>query len=142
MTSEMHHGRCLCGLVQYEARGAPLRVAHCHCESCRRSTGCAIATFVGYRREQVTFATHDRSTYASSPGVTRGFCARCGTPLSYESERAPGELHLYVCTFDEPQRFAPTVHVHWAERVPWLEIHGALPRHLGGGSEPITSWGP
>ena len=84
----------------------------------------------------------DRSIYESSPGVRRGFCARCGTPVSYESDRTGDELHLYVCTFDDPQNFVPTGHVFHAERVPWFEIHDALPRFEDSGSGVISSWGP
>jgi hypothetical protein len=135
-------GGCLCGLVRFEADGDPLWVAHCHCSSCRHHTGSAVATFVGFRRSQVTFNTRDRSIYASSPGVWRGFCARCGTPLSYEAESAPGELHLYVGTFDEPAAFVATTHVFYGERLPWLELHDALPRHTAGGGGEPASWGP
>ena len=41
-------GRCLCGRVRYLAAGAPLWVAHCHCESCRRATGAPLATYAGF----------------------------------------------------------------------------------------------
>ena len=39
-------GRCLCGDIRYEYRGAPLKILHCHCESCRRHTSSPVATFV------------------------------------------------------------------------------------------------
>ena len=29
-------GRCLCGDVRYQFTGAPVKVLHCHCDSCRR----------------------------------------------------------------------------------------------------------
>jgi hypothetical protein len=137
-----HSGGCLCGLVRFDTDGEPLWVAHCHCASCRRHTGSSMATFVGFKREQVTFLSRDRSIYPSSPGVWRGFCARCGTPLSYESATAAGELHLYVGCFDEPEHFEPTLHVFYGEHLRWLEVHDALPRYdAGGGGEP-GSWGP
>jgi len=135
-------GGCLCGKVRFETEGDPKWIVYCHCQSCRRHTASPVAAFAGFRREQVTFATPDRSIYASSPGVWRGFCARCGTPLSYESERSAGELHLYVGTFDEPGALMPQSHVFFAEHLPWVELHDALPRFdSGGGDEPIA-WGP
>jgi len=137
-----HNGGCLCGLVRYRTDGKSLWVAHCHCNSCRHHTGSAIATFAGFRREQVTFLSRERSVYSSSPGVSRGFCARCGTPISYEAEAFPGELHLYVGTFDDPENFVPQSHVFYAERLPWLETHDALPRFAGRGSGEVDSWGP
>ncbi|MCH7778639.1 MAG: GFA family protein, partial [Gemmatimonadetes bacterium] len=73
-TSETHPGGCLCGAVRFEARGKPLWIAHCHCQSCRRNTGSALATFVGFAGEGFAYLAGAPATYASSPGVTRGFC--------------------------------------------------------------------
>jgi hypothetical protein len=127
--TDTHTGRCLCGAVRYRTEGKPLWVAHCHCESCRRQTGCAVATFVGFREGQVRFTKGAPAIFESSPGVRRGFCAACGTPLTYGGERAPGEVHLYVATFDDPESFAPTVHVHVGEKLPWFDTADDLPRY-------------
>jgi hypothetical protein len=143
MSNRRETGRCLCGEVRFEAYGEPLWVAHCHCQSCRRSTGAPVTTFVGYRRDQVSVLGGERRIYESSPGVTRRFCGRCGTPLSYEADRFAGEIHLYVCTLDAPDRFKPGFHVHFGEKVAWLDLHDDLPRYArsGRGVEP-SSWGP
>jgi hypothetical protein len=120
-------GRCLCGAVTFEARGTPLWVVHCHCESCRRQTSSPATTFAGYLLRQVSFATSVRRVFESSPGVQRSFCARCGSPLSYEASRFPGEIHLYVATFDDPAPFVPQRHVNYGERVAWLRLDEHLP---------------
>ena len=122
-------GGCLCGAVRYRVDAPPIWVGYCHCTSCRRGTGAPVTTFVGARADSVTFTTGVRALYASSPGVRRGFCARCGTPLTYEGDRFPGETHFYVSTFDDPQAFRPTFHVYCEERLEWLEIADSLPRH-------------
>ena len=122
-------GQCLCTAVQFEARGHPIWVGHCHCQSCRRHTGSAVATFVSFRPEQIQFSRDARRTYCSSPGVRRKFCGECGTPLSYEADRFPGELHLYLCSLNEPERYLPQFHVFYRERVPWFEVADELPRH-------------
>ena len=80
-------GGCLCGAVRYRIDAPPLWTAYCHCATCRRSTGAPVTMFVGARSESVRFTAGERAMYASSPDVQRGFCARCGTPLTYESER-------------------------------------------------------
>ena len=128
-----HRGRCLCGDITFVARGAPIWVVHCHCRSCRLNTGSAMATFVGYRTEQVAFAG-DRSSFASSPGVSRCFCARCGTPVSFEAEHYPGEIHLYIGAFDDPESLPARGHVHYDEHIHWLEIADELPRKPGAGT--------
>ena len=126
---EVHEGGCLCGALRFEARGKPLWVAHCHCRSCRRNTGSAFATFVGYSETQFRVIEGALHTYASSPGVARSFCGACGTPLTYAAARYPGEVHLYVSTLDRPEVFEPKAHVHVEEQLPWLQLDDGLPRY-------------
>ena len=128
-------GRCLCGAIRFETVADPLWIAHCHCRSCRRNTGSAVATFIGYRPDQVLFESDSRQFYASSEGVSRGFCAHCGTPVSYESTRWPNEIHLYLGLMDHPERLEPTAHVHYAEKVPWLDIDDRLPTYAAVSSD-------
>ncbi len=122
-------GGCLCGAVRYRIDAAPLWTGYCHCTSCRRSTGAPVTMFVGARADSVTFTKGERTAFASSPGVARGFCAACGTPLTYESDRFPGETHFYISTLDDPQSLKPAFHVFYEERLHWLEIADDLPRH-------------
>jgi hypothetical protein len=133
MTNDAGNGGCLCGAVRFQAEGPPKWVAHCHCRSCRRATGAALATYAGFAREKVTFVKGTPKSHASSPGVMRRFCGACGTPLSYEGQRWPDEIHLFVVTFDDPAGFAPQAHVNTAEQVPWLKIHDELPRYAAFG---------
>lgn len=126
--SETREGGCLCGKVRFRAEGAPRWAAHCHCNSCRKFTGAIFATYVGYKTEAVTHMGSAPVQHHSSEGVTRSFCGECGSPISYEGARWPDEIHLLVCAFDDPDLFEPKVHVHWAERVPWLEIDDDLPK--------------
>lgn len=136
-------GSCLCGALQFELLGRRLWVAHCHCQSCRRNSGSAVATFVGYKKEQLSYTRGERKFYASSPGVRRGFCGDCGTPMTYESDRCPEEVHLYVSTIESPEQYRPQVHVFFAERIPWMEVQDDLPRYeaLSVGADPVA-WGP
>jgi hypothetical protein len=122
-------GRCHCGAIRFTAAGEPLFVALCHCESCRRSTGGALVAACGFRRENVAFEGMEPTYYVSSPGVRRGFCARCGSSLTFESARWPDDLHLMVGNFDAPCDFTPQCHVFAAERMPWLHFADGLPRY-------------
>jgi hypothetical protein len=121
-------GGCACGTVRFRAAGKPLWVAHCHCRSCRKQTGSPFTTYAGYRREAVGFSGTGRGSYNSSPGVTRSFCPRCGTPLAYEGERWPGEIHLFLASFDDPNALRPTAHVHVSEQLDWIHLADRLPR--------------
>jgi hypothetical protein len=115
-------GRCLCGRVRYRAAGAPIWVAHCHCESCRRATGAPLTTYAGFPAERFGYVAGEPATFASSPGVTRSFCGRCGTPLTYQGERWPGEVHVLVGTLDRPDMVTPTGEAFVEERLPWLHV--------------------
>ncbi|MGI9317632.1 MAG: GFA family protein, partial [bacterium] len=111
-----------------QVEGEPSWVSHCHCLSCRRNTGCAVVTFLGYPSEKVTFTHGTLSTYHSSPGVRRGFCKVCGTPMSFEADRFPGEIHLYISAMENPDDFLPQRHVHYAEKISWFDTDDNLPR--------------
>ncbi|TIT98114.1 MAG: GFA family protein, partial [Mesorhizobium sp.] len=38
-------GSCLCGGVQFQVTGEPLRVGLCHCKDCRKTSGSAYQAF-------------------------------------------------------------------------------------------------
>ena len=124
-------GQCLCGAIRFVATGEPIWTGYCHCQSCRRNTASMVANFVGYRPQQVEFSGDNPAVYQSSPGVRRGFCQQCGTPLYYEADRAENEIHLYVGVMDRPGDFIPQFHVFCAEQVPGFDVRDDLPRHAG-----------
>ncbi|MCH7555435.1 MAG: GFA family protein [Proteobacteria bacterium] len=121
-------GGCLCGAVRYRCVGEPLWVAHCHCRSCRRASGSVVMTWAGYRGENYGIIEGSPLGHESSKGVTRRFCGDCGTPLSYQSERYPGEVHITVGSLDHPEDMPPRGHVFTEEQISWLHIADDLPR--------------
>jgi hypothetical protein len=127
MTEPEHTGHCLCGAVRYRALGAPKWIANCHCASCRRATGAPMATFAGFEAERFSYIAGAPVRFHSSPGVTRSFCGHCGTPLTYEGARWPGEIHVLVGTLDRPEDFRPTHNAFVEERLPWLRL--IMPGH-------------
>lgn len=129
MNDRITTGGCLCGAVRFEAAGEPLWVGHCHCRSCRRGNGAALATFVGFASGGYQYIHGEPKGYHSSPGVTRSFCATCGTPLTFEGERWPGEVHVHISTLDRPEDFEPQGHSFYGERIPWFDTADDLPRH-------------
>jgi hypothetical protein len=69
--------------------------------------------------------------FHSSPGVERGFCGDCGSPLFFRSQKMSGVMHLYVAALDAPEAFAPTLHVAINEKLPWLTLADGLPSVVG-----------
>ncbi|WP_121061895.1 GFA family protein [Chachezhania antarctica] len=121
-------GHCLCGDCMFELAGAPNWVGHCHCESCRRATASPFTTWLGQENGRWRFLGQDPVVHTSSPGNRRGFCGTCGSPLFYESDRFPNEVHFYVALLDTPEVLSPGVHYHSAEMLPWIHMDDGLPR--------------
>lgn len=126
----VHRGGCRCGAVRFAATAAPLASTYCHCADCRRATGAPVSVFVGFPRSQVTFGKDGYTVYANGP-VSRRFCARCGSPVSYEDFRLRDRIYFQLGAMDRPQDYPPSLHGFEAERLPFLAIDDALPRLPG-----------
>lgn len=122
-------GQCLCKSVRFRVSGPVIRTGHCHCESCRRATSSPVTSFFCVAKENVVFEGETLRHYASSPGVSRGFCGACGSPISYETDDRPNDIDLYVGTLDDASGLTITQHWFWSERVPWLACDDNLPKH-------------
>ncbi|UCI06235.1 GFA family protein [Mesorhizobium sp. B1-1-8] len=66
-------GSCLCGGVQFQVIGQPLRVGLCHCKDCRKTSGSAYQAFAVWPR-QAFESEGITSTYGG-----RSFCPTCGS---------------------------------------------------------------
>lgn len=114
-------GGCHCGKVRFKTASGPKFVSRCHCHSCRKTTGAAFSTWVGFAAENVEWTADEPSFYASSPGVKRGYCPACGTPLSYESDKWAGERHFLIGVFDDPAAFTPASDYLREEGLAWVK---------------------
>ncbi len=121
-------GRCLCGACIFELMGEHNWVGNCHCESCRRATASPFTTWLGQENGRWRLLGDVPLEYESSPGNTRGFCGKCGSPTFYQSERFPNERHFYVALLDHPEDVEPTTHFHADEMLPWIHLSDDLPR--------------
>ena len=121
MSAAIHQGGCQCGDLRFEATGAPKFIAICHCAACRKATGAAFSTWIGFEDGNVTWSTHAPDFYASSKGVKRGFCAACGTPLTYASDKWKGETHFLIGVMDRPEGYTPTGEVFADEALSWSQ---------------------
>ena len=75
---------------------------------CQRATGGVAAALKQVPSASVTWENQpDR--FRSSPIAMRGFCAACGTLLTYEGDDAE-QIDLTVGSFDDPYRFRPILH--------------------------------
>ena len=132
MSVESLSGGCLCGSVRYQVSGTPLHLCYCHCSSCRRAAGAPLVPWGTFARADFRLTRGHLAEYHSTTPVTRGFCAACGTPLTYRHEARGGEIDVTLATLDEPARLAPVMHVWVSEKLPWLLIADGLPQHPRG----------
>lgn len=124
-------GRCFCGACTWTARDEILWAALCHCKDCRRAASSDYVSWFGVPRDSVTW-TGPRKTYHSSENVTRSFCSKCGSPLSFQTDILPDEIHLYAPSLDDPSVYKPTAHIFWSEHLPWVQDADDLPKHEKG----------
>jgi hypothetical protein len=123
-----YSGGCLCGHVRYEARGDGRHRSFCHCESCRRAIGAPMVPWATFALKNFSILQGRLAEYRSSPSVTRGFCADCGTSLTYQHEERADEIDLTLTSLDQPGALTPLMHI-WVEDKPsWVIIADGLPQ--------------
>lgn len=123
-------GGCRCGDVRFEIVSEHLFVANCHCEDCRKNTGNAFTTYVGFQKKDAFFIKDGRKVVSAAANIVRGFCENCGTSISYEGARWPDEIHLLIGTFDNPTQFTPAFDVQVKEKLPWVTLNDETSHHL------------
>ena len=42
-----------------------------------------------------------------------------------------GVMHFFAAAMEEPEKFAPTLHVAFEEKLPWLKLADNLPTRFG-----------
>lgn len=122
------NGGCLCGAVRYRVTGPARATSLCHCDSCRRATGGPSLAWAIFDEDKVEIVAGELAIYASSPGVERGFCARCGTSLTYRRANRPGLFDVTTASLDDPEAFPPVKEIWTEERLSWQAANPALPQ--------------
>ena len=130
MSVEMFSGGCLCGSVQYEISGEPVRFYHCHCKRCRKSTGTGHASNVFLKSAELRWLKGETLVrYFKVPEAerfTRCFCQNCGSPLP----RLVPELGMGMIpagSLDTEPALQPQARIFWDSRAPWSCTVAELP---------------
>jgi hypothetical protein len=114
---EIFTGGCQCGAVRFRAEKLG-RPSICHCRMCQKAFGGLFGALVTADQAHLTWTRGQPSLFRSSAKVKRGFCAKCGTPLTYHH---PGGVELAIGAFDQPERLEPQVQVSHDKRLPWID---------------------
>jgi hypothetical protein len=119
-------GGCLCGRVRYEANPDHREGYYCHCRMCQLAFGNTRAAYFNLRKGEVRWTSDPPTYFASSKIARRGFCGRCGTPLTFEfldSER----MDLSIGSLDDPSQMKPTSHFAVESRLAAWHCDDGLP---------------
>src|SRR5712671_6909846 len=122
----LYTGGCQCGAVRYALYAEPTNPHVCHCRMCQKALGSYFAPFAGVPPEDFAWVKGAPGVFKSSAAAERGFCGKCGTPLSF---RFVGKDRISVSlgSLDDPSRVAPAKQFGVEGRLPFLATLTSLP---------------
>lgn len=123
----LHTGGCQCGAVRYALYAEPEGVHLCHCRMCQKAVGNAFAALAPVRTDAFAWTRGTPDIYKSSNIVERGYCAQCGTPLSFRYTDSDW-IDVTIGSLDHPDRVPPTRHFGVESRLPWIHRLNDLPQ--------------
>ncbi len=119
-------GGCQCGAVRYRLMAEPTGVNICHCRMCQKASGGPFMAFGGVRLAEFVLTSGAIATFSSSDIAERGFCAQCGTPLTYQA-LGSDRVSVTLGSLDEPGTVEPATQLGVESRVGWLQRSLDLP---------------
>ncbi len=119
-------GGCQCGTHRFDAQVLPGSGYWCHCRMCQRATGGVAAAFVNAAKVDVRWQAAPPVTFMSSPIGRRGFCEKCGTPLTFDYPDSD-RVDLTMGSLDNPGAVRLASHFGVESRVPDWIPHDDLP---------------
>jgi hypothetical protein len=128
-------GGCQCGAVRYALHAAPEGAHLCHCRMCQKAVGGPFAALAPVREADLTWTRGRPAIFRSSPVAERGFCAACGTPLTFRYLRK-GWIDVTIGSLDRPAEAPPELHYGVESRLAWLDGLAALPARPTGANDP------
>jgi hypothetical protein len=119
-------GGCQCGAVRYVLYAEPSAADICHCRMCQKAVGNLFMASAGVPLDQFAWTTGEPAVFRSSSAAERGFCARCGTPLTFRY-LAEDRINVTLGSLDQPAKVRPTLQHGIESRVPWWRELFELP---------------
>lgn len=122
----VYTGGCQCGAVRFRIEGALGQPSICHCRMCQKAFGNFYAPLISVRHAKFEWTRGEPKRFQSSNHVRRGFCAECGTPLTFEApEDSNSGFALAIGAFDQPEEIAPRIQWGTEAKLPYVDsLHG------------------
>jgi hypothetical protein len=126
-------GGCVCGEVRYECASAPLKMLNCHCRDCQQASGGPYMPVVVVPLSTIKITKGALQRYATTRlnggDNVRGFCGKCGSPLTVGEDPKRDIVGLMASSMDDPSWFKPTADIFVCDAQPWAVMDAALPKH-------------
>lgn len=123
---QTYSGGCQCGRVRYSVSGALSNPHICHCRMCQKAAGNFFLPLVNARKSDLEWTRGSPAHFLSSDRVRRGFCADCGTPLTFETLAAE-HLNVTIGSLDDPAAIKPATQDGVEARISWFPELPSLP---------------
>jgi hypothetical protein len=90
-------------------------------------------TWVGFPEGQFQIVAGEEhlTRFLTDTQAIRSFCSICGSTLTYESPRWPGEVHVALANIQDEIDRQPSGHVYVDHRASWWTITDSLPQFGG-----------
>ena len=119
-------GGCQCGAIRYAIHGQPINPLICHCRMCQKAFGAIFVAFFTAREADLEWTRGRPALYRSSEAAERGFCSRCGTPLTFHAIGSD-EIDFALGSLDRPAELKPQKQYFVDTRMPWFDELPHLP---------------
>jgi hypothetical protein len=91
---------------------------------CQKAMGGFFGPFV--TAHNIEWTRGERKLFQSSNRAQRGFCADCGTPLTFEPD-VMTDVEIAIGTLDRAEEVPPVVEANPEHRMPWFDELHKLP---------------
>ena len=112
-------GGCQCGAVRYRLAATPTGASICHCRMCQKALASPFGAYAPMAREALIYTRGAPKVFRSSEIAERGFCADCGTPLTYRNVTSE-RVSVTICSLDDPNAVAPAYQLEALNAVLWV----------------------
>lgn len=102
-------GGCHCGNIRYTISTESHNGYYCHCRMCQLSFGNIFAAFMNIKKADIEWTKALPTYYKSSKFAQRGFCGKCGTPLTFEFDDSEN-MDISIGSLDVPDLTKPESH--------------------------------
>jgi hypothetical protein len=98
---------------------------------CQKHHGAAFGSYASARRADFRWTAGEAlvTRFASSPGIERGFCSRCGSTLFWDAVENRDSFGVALGTLDGDPGVRPSLHIFVGSKAPWYALADDLPKH-------------